>query len=218
MAKIVLIHGYGTQITSWFQRPVNEVADFDSFKPAAAQKEVAVFWWGKPVTFNWWQSLLPNYQMQVYFDERKLVFKLNQQQKLHAFLQQEQPTVIVTHSLGTELLYQTLLNYPLPKSTTTIISVQADLPYNTLINKLKPFASLNSAKVKWFNVWCWWDITLLLGSLLHVQPRAGVTQWQPSGQKNVIKNIFWPLWPSSNIHTSSIHYPALAKWIHKNYL
>src|SRR5438552_1047238 len=107
MAKIVLIHGYGSGTTSKIlNRAPQEYAGFSAFKEEVKNKEAAVFKWYLEQSFPDLQYFynIPK-QLKVYRDEHQLSQSHELRTRFGEFLEIEKPQIVVGFSLGCKLAF-----------------------------------------------------------------------------------------------------------------
>ena len=206
MAKILLIHGYGVGMKLAFDEMTRIHLGFKAFEYLIREKEAVLFEWylSKPV--NDLEFLNPLTQYQVYRAELEMAHSPEIRQRLAKFIDQEEPETIVCHSMGSLLLMLTLKDYQLPDFVRNIVFVEADLPQKIDIPEAL-LKRLENQQLRWFNYFCNWDISLITSMFLNLYLPAGLA----GTSTKYIKNIFFPLKPSSNIHMSSIQDPEFAR-------
>lgn len=191
MSKIVLLHGFAVQLTAPIVRPpFGPSASMSTFDELVSTGEARVFPWGITQHVKPWQLLNPTIMQTLYQDEYKLIHSPELQRSLHTFLEQEKPSVLVCHSMGCSLLQIYLKQFTLPSSVKSIVLVQSDLDAT---KKLRTDVTIN-------HLYCPWDPTLLLSSLVSKKLRAGLCKSKQVG----VNNILFPLFTLPNLHTSSI--------------
>ncbi|MCX6715079.1 MAG: hypothetical protein NTX72_04670 [Candidatus Uhrbacteria bacterium] len=191
MSKIVLLHGFAVHLTAPIVRPAfGPSASMSAFDELVSTGEARVFPWGIAKRVKPWQLLNPLLIQQLYQDEYKLIQSLELQRTLQLFLEREKPSMIVCHSMGCSLLQNYLEKFTLPSSIKSIVLVQSDL---AATKKLRTNVTLH-------HLYCPWDPTLLLSSLVSNHLRAGLCKSKQAG----VNNILFPLTTFPNLHTSSI--------------
>lgn len=203
MSKIVLLHGFAVHLTAPIVRPpFGPSASMSAFDELVSAGEARVFPWGITQHVKPWQLLNPLLIQNLYRDEYKLIQSLKLQRALQLFLEQEKPSVIVCHSMGCSLLQIYLEKFTLPSSVKSIVLVQSDL---AATKQLHTDAEIN-------HLYCPWDPTLLLSSLVSNNLRAGLCKSKQAG----VNNILFPLVTLPNLHTSSICDKKLLKFVTTN--
>jgi pimeloyl-ACP methyl ester carboxylesterase len=196
MSRLALIHGYAVRLTSPFvRRGFGATAGFDAFAEDVASGAAAVFRWGLVEEMPPYALLDPAAQHRFYHAELAEALSPATQTRLRDFLAREQPEVIVAHSMGTTLLHAYARAYGLPSSVRAVVMVQSDLPHDA---DLSVFPRV-------LNLYCPWDPTLALSSLLSLSRRAGLG---PVPGANVT-NVLLPAWLPPNPHTSALRDPLL---------
>lgn len=197
--RFLYLHGYGTAIESFFQRPLPQHRGFWLSENFNQQHSVLPpFDWSIRTKLNWWAALNPCTQFQVYLKYRQAVEDEQVLKKLNSMLKAEQPTTLVCHSLGCQLLLNYLKFFQLPASVNRVIFLQADIPHDQKIDLPK--------EVTLTNVYCPWDFSLLVSSLYHFKLRAGIfglnTLKTEKGKSSNHQNVFFPALIWGNPHTA----------------
>ena len=193
MREAVLIHGYAVGMTSLLRRPAGPNAGFEAFADAIASNRVAVFHWGLKEHLSLGQFFNPFFIFNYYCRERRLAQADETTERLKHFLEETTPRVIVCHSMGAAVLTNYVKHHGLPASVERIVFVQADLDA----------LEAGVIEIPLLNLFCPWDPTLLLSSILHRRLRAGLVGLRRSGDR--LRPLYRPL----NLHTSSIRDPQL---------
>ena len=200
MSKIVLLHGFAVGLSSPIVRPpFGPSASMTAFNHLISTNEASVFPWGVEYRVQPWQLLNPLLLRTLYKKEKSLVCSEILQTQLQKFLEKECPTVIVCHSMGCLLLKMYLERFKLPTSVKSIILIQSDLPAKVSLN----------ASVSIHHLFCPWDPTLLLSSIVNRHLRAGLC----ASKRKDVNNILFPLTLPWNLHTSSIRDKKLIAFI-----
>jgi len=196
MTSIALIHGYAVNLTSPFiRRGFGETAGFTAFADDLHDGTAALFRWGLSEEVSWLGLVDPVGQLLFYRAELATALSAETQARLREFLEYEQPTVIVVHSMGATLLYAYARANGLPSSVRHVVLVQADLPWDA---DLDVFPAVH-------NLYCPWDPTLVASSAIYGRRRAGLG---PVPGNNVI-NLLLPANRPPNLHTSAVRDPRL---------
>ena len=191
MSKIVLLHGFAVGLTAPIVRsPFGPSASMSAFDKQVKTGDATVFPWGIRLSVQPWELLSLSQMYTLYRDEFDLIHSETLHEQLKQFLDQQQPAVIVCHSMGCTLLQLYLERHTLPSSVKSIILIQSDQSTHV------PFRT--TAQI--YHLYCPWDPTLLLSSIANRSIRAGLKK---SKQPHVI-NILFPLTRLPNLHTSSI--------------
>jgi hypothetical protein len=101
--------------------------------------------------------------VKIYRAEEGLVMSQQTQQRLYQFLLNEGATMVIGHSLGCRLLYETAKQIELPSSVKRVIWVQAGIDVNVRVAGLFP---------EFINCWCPWDPTLCLPLFFFISDLA----------------------------------------------
>jgi len=202
MSEIALIHGYAVRLTSpVVRRGLGETAGFQAFAPDVSSGAAAVFRWGLVKEVPWPALLDPVAQRRFYRDELAAALSPATQARLREFLEREKPSIIVVHSMGATLLHAYARAHGLPPSVRSVVMVQADLPWNA---DLKSFPGVR-------NLYCPWDPTLIVSSLLSWRRRAGLG---PVPGDSVTNHLF-PADHLPNLHTSALRDPRLREIVRR---
>ncbi|OGL99357.1 hypothetical protein A2304_00060 [Candidatus Uhrbacteria bacterium RIFOXYB2_FULL_57_15] len=200
MSEIALIHGFATGLNvSLIRTARGKDAGFFGFKGLVEKRIAKPFRWDAIENVSFWKALSPLTYLTVYKREREMIQSEKTHAALDAFLQEEQPRVVVCHSMGCALLLAFLARHGLPSSVRHVVFVQADIPRN---------ATLPNAGVAWHNLHCPWDPTLLASAIYHRSIRAG----QIGLRDPRARNRLTPLFGGWNLHTVSISDPKIAAW------
>ena len=191
MYAIALIHGYAVRLTSPIvRRGFGATAGFRAFSEALRTGKATVFRWGLSKEVPFLALLNPVVQWRFYRDELASALSADTQERLRDFLERENPSVIVVHSMGATLLHAYARRHGLPSSVRHVVMVQADLPRGT---DLSAFPDAH-------NLYCPWDPTLLVSSLLSWRRRTGLG---PVSGSNVTNHLL-PAYRLPNLHTSAL--------------
>jgi len=205
VAKTVLIHGFAVGLTTpIFRSGFGFKAGFSAWENQITTGEAVVFRWGINRQVKLWQILNPFF-LRDYYEAEKILAQTNETfERLKIFLEQEQPTIIVCHSLGSSLLNQYCQKFSLPISVQKIFLVQSDLSIKDKLN-------FPVDRLSVYNIFCPWDPTLLVSWLYNRVWRVGLDSVKNKGLKNILFPLFRPL----NLHTSSIRDPGLVELVEK---
>jgi len=178
MSKIVLVHGFASDITSPFSQPEPDHSGFRAFAPLVEKEEAVSFRWAIPHTLGLIDSVsLPAF-LKVYQKEKVKAGELETLQSFKSFLDRKQPGFIVAHSLGCELVLNTLEKFPLPASVKRITFVQGDFNYD------RGLPNNFDETVEYLQLYAPWDYTLAFSSLYNRKARAGLVGWKTKNVKN----------------------------------
>lgn len=195
MSRIVLIHGFATGVRfSIFRDRKDWDGGFTAFRSLIAWGVASVFRWGIEGDASFWESLNPWFSWKLYERERSIASGFALQQRLANYLEQEQPEVIVCHSLGCYLLWEQLQRFELPSSVKTIVFQQADIG----LSELGLFPAREG--IQFLNVYCPWDPSLLASWFIWGDRRLGL--WRISSR--MFEQRFFSLWKPFNLHTSGL--------------
>lgn len=202
MSRAVLIHGYGANIDSPFHK-INPELDFQAFERHIKEDKAKIYiWCENTIRLGLLESFNPFIYQKIYRQDKTKATSDENFQKLHDFLIQEQPEILVCHSLGCHMILSYLEHYQLPGSVKKVFLIQADIPHNRKIPQIH--ATI-------YNVFCYWDVTLVLSMVVNLYIPAGLI-----GLKNCQNNIFFPLYKRPNLHLSSIGDKNLLKTLELN--
>ncbi|MEK7458867.1 MAG: hypothetical protein AAB663_00500, partial [Patescibacteria group bacterium] len=190
MLRIALIPGYATELaTKGFRSARATDAGFTAFRTLINQAHAVTFRWGIPRTLSFFATLALMPILTLYRNEEQHAITERTMSNLKTFLTTHQPEVIVAHSLGARLLMEYCHRHTLPASVKRVVLCQADMP--TVTPPLHHHVEI-------LHVYCPWDPSLILSSILHSDVRAGLRKMAG------VRNILIPLWRPINFHTSSI--------------
>ncbi|OGL97485.1 hypothetical protein A2318_02305 [Candidatus Uhrbacteria bacterium RIFOXYB2_FULL_45_11] len=200
MSRIVLLHGFAVHLTAPVLRPpFGPSASMTAFDKLVSTGEAKVFPWGIERNVSPIELLNPSVIQKLYKEELDLIHSNELQTNLKLFLEQEQPKIVVCHSMGCTFLQLYLAHFSLPSSVKSIVMIQSDLPINTSFHTSVPIHHL----------YCPWDPTLILSSVTNKSLRAGLL----ASKNSNVQNILFPLVRISNLHTSSIRDKKLIAFI-----
>lgn len=202
----LLIHGYGTHIESAFAQPRGRTAGFYAFEQLMDHGVVDVFRWEIPFKLKFPQNINPFYLLTIYQREKAQLDNKNVFERLDATIKDNNIEILISHSLGSQLLLQYLQNYTPPTSVKRIITIQSDMPRTfqlpiVIENRLK------NGALRWDNYWCWWDQALFASCVVNRSWRAGVV----GVHHPLVHNSFFPLYRDGNLHISTIIDPEFVK-------
>lgn len=208
MADIVLIHGYGVGLSP-SKHPLENHLGFAGFYELLLKKSVAIFSWYQEENHSPLYFFNPSNHYQVYKKEKSAAISEAVFKNLGAYLEKEQPTTLVCHSLGALLLLSYITNHSLPTSVKKVVLVQGDVS-NDLV-QVTSAKSLNklTSEVNVINIYCPWDPALITSKVLHHYTPAGLT---PINHPQ-IKNKLIPLFGHWNLHTATIMQKQFARFV-----
>lgn len=196
MTKIMLIHGSGAAVNYSFLKKCKSNYEFSAFDELLKNNEAKIFTWYNPYNLSFIQVLNPLTHLAIYLQEKKKISSVLSD--LNEYIKKETPKMIICHSMGA-LLFQTYLKkFTLPESIKQIILIQADISKNATFN----------TKVPIVNIFCPWDPTLYLSSLINHYIPSGLF-----GLRSNATNILMPLYSNPNLHVSSISNKKILKLI-----
>ncbi len=203
--KILLIHGFGTEIRYFLRKGENTYSDFQGMQKEIDQGTAMVFKWGIPTTFSFLQSLNPFEYHHLYEQERKRATSPEIHEKLAKAIESFEPDIIMCHSMGTLLLTEYLEAYGLPHYVAKIIFIQGSIPRSRRISTPLIRTRLEDGSLTLLNVYCPWDPslwanlvevpTLSIGLLPFTHPH--------------VRNKLVPLYRSLNLHLSTTSTPII---------
>lgn len=190
MSRIALIPGYATDLTiKGFRSARATDAGFSAFRTLISQAHAVAFRWGIPRTLSFFATLTLVPILTLYRNEEQHAITKQTMSNLKTFLTAHEPEVIVAHSLGARLVMEYCRHHTLPPSVKRIVLCQADMPTVT---------PPHHHQVEILHIYCPWDPSLIISSILHRDIRAGLRKMAG------VRNILIPLWRPINFHTSSI--------------
>lgn len=204
--KIMLIHGYGTNIESAFAKPRGKSAGFYAFSDLLIRGQAELFRWDVPFRPQFPDTINPFALLNMYKQEQKELTNPSLFKRLDQTIHQHKTESIITNSMGGELLITYLKDHPLPPSVKRIITIQSDMQQRFELDSSVKKRLENNTLI-WENYWCWWDQALFASGFLNRSGRAGVSGTRVKG----IKNKFYPLIRNGNLHISSIIDPEFVK-------
>jgi hypothetical protein len=190
--KILLVPGYGTEVTKQFTRP--ELSKMRGFEVFANQQNCELFSWGLQAHLSLWNNLNPVFAVTQYITEKKMVYSTELLDRFIGQLKSTQPEIIVAHSLGTVLTLRGLQHY-LPLSLKEVVFVQSDL---RMTFENTQFITRLGEHVTFKNIWCFWDQALLSSMIINRSMPLGLIK------TSQMKNYFVPLYKTINLHESSL--------------
>ena len=207
--KYFLIPGYGVgaQYVN-FKQPEGLNAGFGAFEELIKQNQATVFRWDINRYFGWLEFINPLKHLELYKMEESKSQSKNTHDQLQLELFTAMPRTIICHSMGSQLLISYLQSHKLPDSVIQIIFIQSNIPSK---QKLPDYLQnlLRSKRITLINLFCPWDQALISLIFLRFFVPAGMVGLK----NNPIINIFFPLYKTPNLHTSSISDPKLIKLI-----
>ena len=210
MSDIVLIHGFATGIRfSIFRPPCGADAGFTAFKKDVLDGNTKAFRWDISYDASFWETIHPRFSLTVYKKEYNRIQNSAWQEQLYSFLESEQSSTVVCHSLGCLFLLEMINRYGLPARIQTIIFNQSGIPLSSDLTNNDIRERIRSGKLQCFNTYCPWDPTLLISIILQGIIRDGLL---PS-RKSWMTNAFIPLVRPVNLHTSTIRSPRFRNWV-----
>jgi len=208
MSKVLLIHGSTVALQySIFKKADTKYGCFLGVKDLIDDKKVDLHFWGKTgVVARFWEL---HKILNLYLWEKNQVYtNSNLAKKLFQEIVDKKYTTIICHSMGGELLFETINQYGLPKGVTNIYTLASDSPRNGILKNTETLNRLEKNQLTWTNYNCYWDPSLLTSSLLNLKFPAGLIGIQANYK---VKNIFYPLLGRLDLHTSIIKVPTKIK-------
>lgn len=204
MSRIVLIHGFATGIRfSVFRQPHGIEAGMIGFRREVKTGEAKAFRWDIKEEASFLRSMNPLYTLDIYRRERAIAKSTETYRKLAKFLAEEQPEVIVCHSMGCFFFSEFLKRENLSESVKRIIYNQADLPWSGTEFSKEIIERIRFGKLVITNTFCFWDPTLWSAVLTGGSIRAGLFGMRSPW----VRNRFFALLRPFNIHTAAIRSP-----------
>ena len=189
-SEIVFIHGYGTDITSIFQSPLDKLKKFKFLQLEFSAGQAVGFYWALSTKLTPLQTLSPLSYTRLYTTERTMANDIKVLHQLNNFLISHKSKIIFAHSLGCYLVCQYLNQFELPASVQKIYFTHADISqdFSEFSQKEKIVESLS--KIEFANYYLPWDQTLIFSSLYHQQIRAGLLGLNNTHLKNIHLKVF----------------------------
>lgn len=212
MKKIILIHGYGIGLNAPpFCKSYGQNVGFEAFDEDIRNKTAIPFRWTLEKTMPFPESLNIFEHINFYNQEKRLTRNANIHYQLDQLLHQENPDLILCHSLGSVLFLNYAQNYQFPSTIKHLIFVQADLSHKTTQFSAQIKEMQNNNQLKITNYYCPYDQALLVTPILDGYIPAGLV----GISYPKINNILFPLYGRTNLHASSICNPRLRNEIMK---
>ncbi len=185
MSKYFLIHGYGQALIVGMPS-IPQNGGFYTFDQEIHSGNAYPFVWALTYPRGQFTALSLIHQWRLYRQEQQYIQTIELQNRLYNELLEQQPQVIIAHSMGAQLLCNTLSTYTLPTSVQCIIFVQADVHR----------WDASQVSIPILNLYCWWDIALWSSSLLKLKTPYGLIP--PQNQQ--IQSYFRGLYRGWNKH------------------
>jgi Alpha/beta hydrolase of unknown function (DUF900) len=189
MAKVFLIHGSMVGVPSFYKsskvlKQQLEDGMYSIFRQELKDNNPDFYLFKWMSKHNPKEKLNPKADLDSYYKEQQLVLTADLQIRLYEELMLENPTVIVSHSMGCELLINMINNLVLPESVKTIITINSDSPEDKEINSKNVTDRLINKDLEFINLHSITDLTLAASAVLNNNKmRAG-----QKGYKNVLIN------------------------------
>lgn len=197
MAKILLIHGYGTGNPVYNKK--ERYYQFLGFKKLIDAGEAVVFEWFEKEDYHNFEFLNPIHHFLVYQKERLLAGGKKSFESLSEALKLHKPKTIICHSMGSYLLLNYLKDAGLPDFVEKVIFIQADVPQSFQMPD-DVEKRLKNHQLTWENYYCHWDFALIASLFINGYIPAGLV----GASSELIKNRFYPLHSYILLHISSI--------------
>jgi hypothetical protein len=207
--KFFLIPGFAIDLkASVFKERLGPEAGFTALSDRISSGSAYVFRWGNSTELTFWQSLNPLNYRSVYEAERELALSRQTQHKLETKLDQLNPEIVLTHSMGSLLLANYLNDQgPLPPTIRKILFIQSDLDSKLQIRNNDIDERVSHGQLELVNIFCPWDITLWLSALYNLYIPSGLKK----RKAQQFRNKHFPLYKRINLHMSSISDPDILK-------
>lgn len=210
MSNIVLIHGFATGIRfSIFRAPQGTDAGFEGFREDIARGTALPFRWDISDEASFFDVFNPRFTRQVFIKEHLRAQNSAWQERLVQFLEDEQPSTILCHSLGCVFMLETMNRFGIPPSVHTIVFNQSALPTSAELTNPTIQQRITARTLQCINTYCPWDPTLWIGMIIE---RAWLNGLFPT-RKTWLTNIFFPLYLLPNLHTSAIRSQRFRDWV-----
>jgi Alpha/beta hydrolase of unknown function (DUF900) len=204
MSKVFLIHGSMVGVPSFYKsskalKQQLEDGMYSIFRDELKNQNPDYY------LFKWMSEhdpktkLNPKADLDSYYNEQKLILTQDLQKRLFDELTEQKPTVIVSHSMGCELLINMINIYGLPESVKSIITINSDSPEDKEIIIQEVIDKLINKKLKFINLHSITDLTLAASVVLNKNiKRAG-----QNGYKNeLIENRSIDIFGNHNLATT----------------
>jgi hypothetical protein len=179
MAKVFLIHGSMVGVPSFYKssKALNQQLEdgmYSIFRQELKDNNPDFYLFKWMSKHNQKEKLNPKADLDSYYKEQKLILTEELQLRLYAELIKNNPKVIVSHSMGCELLINMINKYGLPASVNSIITINSDSPEDKEITNQEVVDCLINENLKFINLHSITDITLAASAVLNKNKlRAG---------------------------------------------
>jgi Alpha/beta hydrolase of unknown function (DUF900) len=196
MAKVFLIHGSMVGVPSFYKsskalKQQLEDGMYSIFRQELKDNNPDFYLFKWMSKHNPKEKLNPKADLDTYYKEQQLVLTTDLQIRLYEELMLENPTVIVSHSMGCELLINMINNLVLPESVKTIITINSDSPEDKEINSKNVTDRLINKDLEFINLHSITDLTLAASALLNKNKmRAGQNGYKNELITNQIVDIY----------------------------
>jgi hypothetical protein len=196
MSKVFLIHGSMVGVPSFYKsskalKQQLEDGMYSIFRDELKKQNPDYY------LFKWMSEhdpktkLNPKADLESYYNEQKLILTDTLQKRLFKELTEQKPAVVVSHSMGCELLINMINNFDLPDIIKCIITINSDSPEDKAISNKHVIHRLTSKELDFINLHSITDITLAASVLLNNNKmRAGQNGYKNELINNQIVDIY----------------------------
>jgi hypothetical protein len=196
MSKVFLIHGSMVGVPSFYKsskalKQQLEDGMYSIFRDELKKQNPDYY------LFKWMSEhdpktkINPKADLESYYNEQKLILTDTLQKRLFKELTEQKPAVVVSHSMGCELLINMINNFELPDSIKCIITINSDSPEDKAISNKHVIHRLTSKELEFINLHSITDITLAASVLLNNNKmRAGQNGYKNKLITNQIVDIY----------------------------
>jgi hypothetical protein len=204
--KALLIHGYGEGISIKGLKRIQAQIDlggFSGFAEYIKTGEAQTFMWAESTNLHLPQFLNPFEHYNVLKKDKARASSDEVQNLLANKIIQEDPEIIIAHSLGGVLLFNTIVSQRLQlNKKVRIVLLSSYLAANYDFSEFPYISNVE-------NYYCYWDQALLAVGVREGFKPAGLVGFA----NKKIKNRFYPLKDNINLHTSMLVNKGFAKAI-----
>lgn len=208
--KILLIHGFGTSVKNEIMSLTSkgflgknlDYREFTAFNHLVKEGNALVFRWNDQFLATKIKDFtsIEKY-IDLYRREKSKAVAESTQDSLRKMIDDNNPEIIVCHSMGCFLLLNYLEKNKLNKSVRKIFLVQGDFSRKHQIENKDILKGIEENNLRIINVYCPWDTTLMVSPFVNrLTLPAGLSRMR----NPYIVDVLFPLSNNLNLHNSSI--------------
>jgi len=209
-SQIVLVHGNANGIEFELFGRHKKYADFLGFKNEIDIETAKIYRWHY---INQKYNLLNTLNLfkfsQLYFEERKYCSNPNALKTMQEFIEIEQPTILLGHSLGAFQIFNYLNNFDIPSSLKKIVFVQGAFPSHEKITNPKIIQRIENKSLVIENYHSPFDQMLWIYTIAHFHQPGGLY----GAKDTCISNIEYTRFGPGNPHLWTVHNREFAQQI-----